>query len=83
MQGFCLQGTVRGIIRARKRGKVHARTSHRRTRDPEDREIDECDPVEKKDKMMDKTVADTFPASDPPSSIPDPDEDSFAATECK
>jgi hypothetical protein len=48
-------------------------------RDPEDREIDESDPVEKKDKMMDKTVADTFPASDPPSSIPDPDEDSFAA----
>ena len=26
---------------------------------------------------MDKTIADTFPASDPPSSIPDPDEDSF------
>lgn len=51
-------------------------------RDPEDREIDECDPAEKKEKMMDKTVADTFPASDPPSSIPDPDEDSFAAAEC-
>jgi hypothetical protein len=51
-------------------------------RDPEDREIDETNPVEKKDKMMDKTVADTFPASDPPSSLPDPDEDSFAASEC-
>ena len=51
-------------------------------RDPEDRDIDECNPLEKKDKMMDKTVADTFPASDPPSSIPDPDEDSFAAGEC-
>lgn len=48
-------------------------------RDPEDRQIDENDPVEIKDKMMDKTVADTFPASDPPSSLPDPDEDSFAA----
>ncbi|MGA8493145.1 MAG: hypothetical protein WB711_22170 [Terriglobales bacterium] len=48
-------------------------------RDPEDREIDESNPVERKDKMMDKTVADTFPASDPPSSLPDPDEDSFAA----
>ena len=57
--------------------------STRDPRDPEDRQIDECDPIEKKDKMMDKTVADTFPASDPPSSIPDPDEDSFAATECK
>jgi len=64
---------------------MHDRSTQepRDPRDPEDREIDECDPVEKKDKMMDKTVADTFPASDPPSSIPDPDEDSFAATECK
>jgi len=48
-------------------------------RDPEDRIIDESNAIEKKDKMLDKTVADTFPASDPPSSIPDPDEDSFAA----
>jgi hypothetical protein len=48
-------------------------------RDPEDRLIDETDPVAKKDKMLDKTIADTFPASDPPSSLPDPDEDSFAA----
>ena len=46
-------------------------------RDPEDRLIDESDQREKKDKMMDKTVADSFPASDPPSSLPDPDEDSF------
>jgi hypothetical protein len=48
-------------------------------RDPEDRAIDENNAVEIKDKMMDKTVADTFPASDPPSSLPDPDEDSFTA----
>jgi hypothetical protein len=50
-----------------------------RTRDPEDRTIDESNLEERKDKMMDKTVADTFPASDPPSSLPDPDDDSFAA----
>ena len=49
-------------------------------RDPEDRLIDESDTCEKKDKMMDKTLADTFPASDPPSSLPDPDEDSFDTT---
>jgi hypothetical protein len=55
------------------------RRSAEDARDPEDRKIDEGNLVEKKDKMMDKTVADTFPASDPPSSIPDPDEDSFAA----
>jgi hypothetical protein len=48
-------------------------------RDPEDRAIDETDLEEKREKMMDKTIADTFPASDPPSSLPDPDEDSFAA----
>jgi hypothetical protein len=50
-----------------------------RTRDPEDRTIDESNLEERKEKMMDKTVADTFPASDPPSSLPDPDDDSFAA----
>jgi hypothetical protein len=49
------------------------------SRDPENRLIDENNLEEKKDKMFDKTVADTFPASDPPSSLPDPDEDSFAA----
>ncbi len=27
--------------------------------------------------MLDKTIADTFPASDPPSSIPNPTGDSF------
>ena len=48
-------------------------------RDPEDRLINEHDLRERKDKMMDKTIADTFPASDPPSSLPDPEEDSFAA----
>jgi hypothetical protein len=41
--------------------------------------IDETDALARKDKMLDKTIADTFPASDPPSSLPDPDEDSFAA----
>jgi hypothetical protein len=50
-----------------------------RARDPEDRPIDESNIEERKDKMMDKTVADTFPASDPPSSLPDPEDDSFAA----
>ena len=31
------------------------------------------------DETLDKTIADSFPASDPPSSIPDPDEDEDAA----
>lgn len=54
---------------------------HEGPRDPEDRPIDETDIRQKKDKMLDKTIADTFPASDPPSSLPDPDEDSFAITD--
>ena len=50
----------------------------RRPRDPEDRPV--VTPDAGRDKMMDKTLADSFPTSDPPSSIPDPEEDdSFAA----
>jgi hypothetical protein len=36
-----------------------------------------CQPEEVRDRMLDKTIADSFPASDPPSSIPDPAVDSF------
>jgi hypothetical protein len=46
-------------------------------RDPEDRVIDPGDSAGKREKMLDKTIADSFPASDPPSSLPDPHEDSF------
>ena len=49
-----------------------------RTRDPEDRPAASTEEI--KEKMQDKTAADSFPASDPPSTIPDPEEeDSFAA----
>jgi len=46
-------------------------------RDPEDCEVKPGDRKAKREKMMDKTIADSFPASDPPSSLPDPNEDSF------
>ncbi len=47
-------------------------------RDPEDRVVRNS--RELKEKMEDKTIADSFPASDPPSSMPDPsEEDPFAA----
>ena len=49
--------------------------AHRR--DPEDRIVDRADCEGKREKMFDKTMADSFPASDPPSSLPDPSEDSF------
>jgi DHA2 family multidrug resistance protein-like MFS transporter len=54
-----------------------ASTRGRRTRDPEDRVVEPSDREGVREKMFDKTVADSFPASDPPSSIPDPEEDPF------
>jgi hypothetical protein len=39
-------------------------------RDPEERQVTHEHEVH--DKMLDKTIADTFPTSDPPSSIPNP-----------
>jgi len=47
------------------------------SRDPEDRIVNERSEDEVREKMLDKTIADTFPASDAPSSIPNPTEDSF------
>jgi hypothetical protein len=47
-------------------------------RDPEERHAVHAHEV--RDKMMDKTLADSFPTSDPPSSIPDPgSEEALAA----
>ena len=49
------------------------------SRDPEDRVILQDDRSQIREKMLDKTLADSFPASDPPSSTPDPtEEDSFS-----
>jgi hypothetical protein len=54
------------------------RNDVRTPRDPEDRPTRDRNEV--REKMEDKTIADSFPASDPPSSIPDPSvEDPFAA----
>ena len=51
-----------------------------RRRDPEDRPIDTGNEEHKREKAHDKTLADSFPTSDPPSSIPDPgEEDSIDA----
>ena len=54
----------------------YATTAEHR-RDPEDRVLDQADREGRREKMFDKTMADSFPASDPPSSLPDPSEDSF------
>jgi len=44
-----------------------------RPRDPEDRPAQHESAI--REKMLDKTLADSFPTSDPPSSIPDPGAD--------
>jgi hypothetical protein len=47
-------------------------------RDPENRPVHSR--AELREKMLDKTIADSFPTSDPPSTLPDPSsEDSLAA----
>jgi hypothetical protein len=65
----------------RKKASREKRTSNIvrvQPRDPEDRIVDPGDPQAKREKMLDKTIADSFPASDPPSSLPNPIEDSFS-----
>jgi len=47
------------------------------SRDPEDRSVDKHDPSKVREKMLDKTIADSFPASDPPSTAPAPAIDPF------
>jgi uncharacterized membrane protein len=45
---------------------------HSMPRDPEDRPVSADDIRARREKNLDKTLADSFPTSDPPSSIPDP-----------
>ena len=55
------------------------RTLNAAGRDPEDRVTLRDDRLQVREKMFDKTLADSFPASDPPSTTPDPaEEDSFS-----
>ena len=57
---------------------VH-RSDNTDLRDPEDRTVDKRDSSQVREKMLDKTIADSFPASDPLSSDPAPSVDPFAA----
>ena len=51
----------------------------RNLRDPEDRIIDQLCSQERKEKMMDKTIADSFSCKRFPPSLPDPNDDSFGS----
>lgn len=59
--------------------KIETHANDRDHRDPEDRLIDDECETDRREKMMDKTLADSFPASDPLSSLPNPGVDSFKA----
>ncbi|HEX7423126.1 MAG TPA: hypothetical protein VF311_04450 [Terriglobales bacterium] len=50
------------------------------TRDPEDRCVAVDDQTAIREKMLDKTLADSYPASDPPSSLPNPSTDSLSVS---
>jgi len=52
---------------------------HRDVRDPEDRCVPVMNEAAVREKMLDKTLADSYPASDPPSSLPNPSVDSMCA----
>jgi hypothetical protein len=47
--------------------------------DPQNLPAEQEDTRKKRDKAMDRTLADSYPASDPPSTIPNPEDDSEAA----
>ncbi len=49
-------------------------------RDPEDRSVAAGDPAAIREKMFDKTLADSYPASDPPSTLPNPSVDSVCCS---
>jgi len=59
------------ILRSRHQLEIdaHELIEHR---DPEDRLVNLRDRSTLREKMLDKTLADSYPASDPPSSLPDP-----------
>src|SRR3954454_19064320 len=55
---------------------LHRHEENGSRRDPEERAVNQQDKEQIREKMLDKTLADSFPTSDPPSSIPDPSQDS-------
>lgn len=53
---------------------LQARAAESMPRDPEDRRAPNTEGAQR-EKNLDKTIADSFPTSDPPSTIPDPAEE--------
>jgi DHA2 family multidrug resistance protein-like MFS transporter len=77
MVAAAVASIVLTVPKGRSPARMPVATRPRRPRDPEDRFVEPNDREAVREKMFDKTVADSFPASDPPSTIPDPEEDPF------
>jgi hypothetical protein len=58
-------------------GTDATKSGARKATEPKERAIGTADVRETREETLDKTVADSFPASDPPSSLPNPSADSF------
>ncbi|HVZ59846.1 MAG TPA: YtxH domain-containing protein [Terriglobales bacterium] len=69
------ENAARDIPKASGAGHEYVHEETGSSRDPEERPVDVADKEGLREKMMDKTLADSFPTSDPPSSIPNPEED--------
>jgi hypothetical protein len=74
----CSVGAAATLMRCVDRvGHIIQSNMKYRPRDPEDRYVADADSL--REKMMDKTLADSYPASDPPSSLPNPSADDSVA----
>jgi len=63
---------VQGSTKEKDSETGSANSGEGRARDPEDRPVANEDERAQRERSLDKTLADSFPTSDPPSSIPDP-----------
>lgn len=71
------------FARLNSRSRVDSKVSNNSpffSRDPEDRRVAGDDQKAVREKMFDKTLADSYPASDPPSTLPNPSVDSLCLT---
>lgn len=69
LENLCTEVRVTKNVEKTRQDREHLNSR----RDPEDRSV--ASAHESRDKMLDKTLADSFPTSDPPSTIPNPGHD--------
>lgn len=72
--GFITIRSIRNTVKIESGDSIPGSDVPRRMgrRDPEDRPLKGGSVAARRERSLDKTLADSFPTSDPPSSIPDP-----------